>query len=178
MPSGQGGVFAAIQRRRATRQAGEHVTASSRVASNQERHCRQSRRMRIGSVTDEAMCNMAWPGWPTADRCPSSGRGRSRGFAGPHPADRLHPCWRADKKRGRTEAACTFDNGARVGPSGQPYRYSIPAGAVLIRPAKNLIGAESVQERPIDARGAGRPPDYPDWQNGHPVAAAAPQIAP
>jgi hypothetical protein len=30
-------VFAAIQRRRSTRQASEQVTASSRVASNQER---------------------------------------------------------------------------------------------------------------------------------------------
>ena len=63
-------------------------------------------------------------------------------------------------------------------PSGQPYRYSIPTGAVLIKPAKNLIGAESVQERPTDARGAGRLSNYPDWQNGHPMAAAAPQIAP
>jgi len=39
----------------------------------------------------------------------------------------------------------------RVPHPGQPYRYSIPTGAVLIMPAKNLIGAESVQERPIDA---------------------------
>ena len=46
----------------------------------------------------------------------------------------------------------------RVPHPGQPYRYSIPTGAVLIRPTKNLIGAESVQERPTDARGAGRPP--------------------
>ena len=36
----------------------------------------------------------------------------------------------------------------RVPHPGQPYRYSIPTGAVLIRPAENLIGAESVQERP------------------------------
>ena len=66
----------------------------------------------------------------------------------------------------------------RVPHPGQPYRYSIPTGAVLIRPAKTLIGAESVQERPTDARGAGRPGHYPDWRNGHQMAAPAPQIAP
>ena len=62
-------------------------------------------------------------------------------------------------------------------PSGQPYRYSIPTGAVLIKPAKNLIGAESVQKRPIDARGAGRLSTTRIGRTAL-VAAAAPQIAP
>src|SRR3954452_17009760 len=81
MPSGQGGVFAAIQRRRATRQAGEHVTASSRAASNQEWHCRQRRRMRIVSVTYKAMCDIAWPVWPAAVVWPEQPRpGASAGL--------------------------------------------------------------------------------------------------
>ena len=95
----------------------------------------------------------------------------------PDPADRLHLAGEQTNKEA-ARGGLSFGNGARKGGA---VRTAIPlsdtVGAVLIRPAKNLIGAESVQERPIDARGAGRLFD-PDWQNGHPMAAAAPQIAP
>src|SRR6476646_5329624 len=112
--------------------------------------------MRIGSVTDEAMCNMAWPGWPTAIVARPHGHGA--GCAGrssypPDPADRLHLAGEQTKKEA-ARGGLSFGNGARKGGA---VRTAIPlsdtVGAVLIRPAKNLIGAESVQERHTDARG-------------------------
>ena len=79
-----------------------------------------------------------------------------RAISTPDPADRLHLAGEQTKKEA-ARGGLSFGNGVRKGGA---VRTAIPlsdtVGAVLIRPAKNLIGAESVQERPIDARGAGR----------------------
>jgi len=101
-----------------------------------------------------------------------------RAISTPDPADRLHLAGEQTKKEA-ARGGLSFGNGARKG-------GAVRTAISLLDPDRRRLDQAGQK---LDRRGerAGTPHrragcrealDYPDWQNGHPMAAAAPQIAP